>query len=114
MFECTIELLWCLPTPDGEPRYLVVGIYNFQPGLAVGDAIWVYLRLGEQEVPLKAKVVAIKREVYAPSDHMRVLGDEVARCGVFKLRVFVEAEDRSALLAITEQLQLARVQGVCR
>lgn len=41
MFECSIELLDPLKRIKDEPTFLVVGRYNFDPGIYEGDELWI-------------------------------------------------------------------------
>ncbi|MBD1859214.1 MULTISPECIES: hypothetical protein [Leptolyngbya] len=92
---------------DGEPRYLVVGKYNFDPNIQDGDEVWVNWEVGGKQYNLKTKVIARKKEIY-PHPDMRNLSEETKRNGMFMLRVFVEAEDRDAVIEMCESISIER------
>ncbi|BAS59750.1 hypothetical protein NIES2135_07170 [Leptolyngbya boryana NIES-2135] len=106
MFLCQVELLSSLPQPNGEPFYLGVGKYNFDPNLQVGDEVWVNdWEVGGKTYHLKTKVVARKKEIHPPDHTLERFGAEAIRNGLFILRIFVEAEDRDAVLEISENIE---------
>ena len=67
MFQCNIELLEPLKQADEEPRFWVVGKYNFDPGIHEGEEIWISWEVWGKNYNLKTKVVGRKRVVYPPS-----------------------------------------------
>lgn len=104
MFECTIELLDALKTTNNEPKFLVVGRYGFNPGIHEGDEIYIDWTVWGKDYQLKSKVVGRKREVYPPSDQLNSRGQEAVEKGLFLLRIFVEAEDRDAIIELSEAI----------
>lgn len=115
MFRCHIELLSSVPLPDGGPSFLVVGTYSYDPNLQEGDEVWINnWKVWGKAYSLKSKVVGRKKEIYPPSmDLEEHYGEEAARNGILVLRVFVEAEDRDAVVEISEALRNNNPVGVC-
>jgi hypothetical protein len=106
MFVCSIELLSTLRQEDGEPTYFVVAKFNFDPGLQPEDELWVNWEVWGKAYNLKTKVLNRKKEVFAPDSKLqREYGDEAAKNGLFMLRIFVEAEDRDAVLELCEAIE---------
>ena len=105
MFQCTIELLEPLKQPDDETRFWTVGKYNFDPGVHEKDVIWVYWEVWGEVYELKVKVVGRKREVHPAGNRLKSIGEEAVKEGVFKLRIFVEAEDRDRVIKLSEVIR---------
>ncbi|MFN6561445.1 MAG: hypothetical protein RMY28_016845 [Nostoc sp. ChiSLP01] len=99
MFECQVELL-SLIEEDGEIIYFLVGRYNFDPGLQIGEEVSINCEVGGEVFYLKTRVVERKKEIYPKGSHSRKADESL-----FLLRIFVEAEDREKLLAIQEFLE---------
>lgn len=98
MFECIVALFSYLP--NESPLYFVVATYGFDLGLQVGDEIWVYMKVQDKPYNLKTKVVNREKAIY-PKDHYSKSKDT----SIFQLRIFVEAEDRDAMIEIRERLE---------
>ncbi len=105
MFVCSIELLSTLRHEDGEPKYFVVARFKFDPGLQPEDELWVNWEVWDKSYNLKTKVLNRKNEVFAPESKLKEkYGEEAAKNGLFMLRIFVEAEDRDAVLELCEAI----------
>jgi hypothetical protein len=106
MFVCSIELLSTLRQDDGEPTYFVVAKFNFDPGLQPEDELWVNWEVWDKPYNLKTKVLNRKKEVFAPDSKLKgKYGEEAAKNGLFMLRIFVEAEDRDAVVELCEAIE---------
>lgn len=105
MFECRIELLSTLQTEQSTPRYLNVATFSYNPGFQVGDDIYVYWEVWNKKYSLKSKVIQIKKEIHGVGNKnlKEKFGDE-AENGCYLLRIFIEAEDRDAIVEISESL----------
>ncbi|KAF3887877.1 MULTISPECIES: hypothetical protein [Nostocales] len=99
MFECQVELL-SLIEEDGETIYFLVGQYSFDPGLQIGEEVWINCEVGGEIFSLKTKVRERKKEIYPKGSHSRNINESL-----FLLRIFVEAEDRERILAIQDFLE---------
>lgn len=105
MFECTVELLSSFGKQ--EAQFFVVGRYLFDIGLQVGDEVEINgWKIWHKMYTLKAKVVQRKREIFPPNSPQLIEhGDDAVKNGLFALRVFVEAEDRDAIIEICEAIE---------
>ena len=114
MFVCSIELLSYLKREEGEPIYLVVARFNFDLGFQKEDELWVNWEVSDKYYNLRAKVLERKKEVYAPHAKLIKFGKEAVEKGLFNLRILAEAEDRDAVLELSEAIerneQLKRLQ----
>ncbi len=82
----------------------MVGRYSFDPGIHEGDEICINWTIWGKDYQLNSKVVGRKREVYPPSNKLGSRGREAVESGLFLLRIFVEAEDREAIVEISEAI----------
>lgn len=109
MFECTIELLSTFTGDDGEPLYLTVARFSSDPGFLEEEEVFInYPAWGTDDLPkdyeLKAKVIGRRKEVYHANPRLIRQNGEAAKTGLFRLRVFVEAEDRDTVLELREAI----------
>jgi hypothetical protein len=101
MFQCTIEMLSYLE-PGDEPKYFGVASYDFDPGLQVGEEAWVYWKVWGKHYDIKVKVAHRKKEIVPKGSHPNY---ELRDMNLFKLRIFVEPEDREMAIEIAETLR---------
>jgi hypothetical protein len=97
MFECLVELVSNLNENIDEHTCIVVGKYNFDPGLKEGDKLFIVLPLWGKNYKSKAVVLQRKFEIYGSSIKLMSLYGEAAKEGLFRLRIFIEAEDRGCI-----------------
>lgn len=105
MFQCTIELLNPTKQSDDEPRFFGVAKFDFDPGLEKEEELWINCEVWDKFYKLKVKVIGRQKEVHAPSNKSRTISEETTKEGVFRLRIFVEAEDRDKAIEIKEAIR---------
>ncbi len=106
MFICTIELLSTLNLAASEPTYWKVAEFKFDPGCQIEDELWINWEVWGKNYRLKTKVLQRQKEVISPNPNLRKqYGDDAADKGLFRLRIFVEAEDRDAVLELSEAIK---------
>lgn len=106
MFYWSIELLltgW--QQGNGETHYEVVVELKSDPGLKKEDEVWINKVINHKKYYLKTKVVGKRKQAYSPDENLSNYGEEAIKKGLLLERIFVEAEDRDAILEITESLQ---------
>ncbi len=117
MFICSIELrMYIAPQVTGGET-LIVGRHQFDPGFKQGDEVTIFCehfyRLGER-YELRSKVVDRKVQIYSCDDRQTIikgiqdlrlddsLTNELNRTGIIRLSIILEAEDRDAVVKISE------------
>jgi hypothetical protein len=103
MFIYQIELRTYVDT--GEPLYLLINTHNYDLGLNEKDQVNFQTDFFGKHYDLKAFVVEKKDVVYMPSSCLAEYGDDAVKKGLFIRRVFIEAEDRDAVLEISEKMR---------
>lgn len=105
MFECLVELVSGLDNDIDESTHIVIGNYNFDPGVKQGDEVFITFPLWGKEYNFKAVVLQLKREIYGSSIKLTSLYGEAAKKGLFRLRIFVKGEDREQVIELCDVLQ---------
>jgi hypothetical protein len=105
MFYWTIKLLSTLKQSSGEPIYHIVTKLRSDPGLEKEDELWVNCKFNFKEYHLKTKVVGKVKNAYDADESLKDWGEEAVKNGLLIERIVVEAEDRDAILEISEFLQ---------
>ncbi|MFM2431236.1 MAG: hypothetical protein RLZZ511_2449 [Cyanobacteriota bacterium] len=106
MIVFTLELTSTLGASSGSPTFIVVGTYISNPGLNEGDEVYIpEWQVGGEIYNLKTKVTGIKREAhFADRKLEEEYGVQAAKSGLLMHRIFLEAEDRDAVVAIGETI----------
>lgn len=120
MIITTLELRFYI---DSKGEYLTVGRYFFNPNFEIGKEMEVYwpktndqLYTTGEYYQIKVKVVDSKTEIYGCDDRQLIdkakdnfnlnnSVEQLMNTGIINVRVFVEAEDRSLMVKISEQIQ---------
>ncbi|UKP01442.1 hypothetical protein [Nostoc sp. UHCC 0870] len=93
MFICQIGLL-SLITEENEPIFYTMAEYSFDPGLQVGEELWINCNIDKKR-SLKVKVISREKIVYQKGCYQDYKDENV-----LVLIINVEAEDREQILEI--------------
>lgn len=114
MFRCLI--LVNVPEPprgyEGEPGYLKVATYDFDPGLQIDDDVYI-CNWNVWDIKYNFKgVVKLKRKEIIPESSTSREGSNQELHGSFLLKIFIDVEDRDTLVDMWETIRrMEKLQG---